>query len=450
MDFNTLGFITLEGFLTRTDGNKKKLSFSFIGAGQFGGRQGDEFARLNHNVRAINTSDSDLSDLKVISNIIKLENYNGAVKDIERGQQAIKDNRDVILSVLQHEDITKADHVFVIGGMGGGTGNAAVPVILSNLAKVRTPFNGKPSFGPIISVPGTWEKRGIKKNARWGLSHIDSMVKKGTCGAVTIIDNEKLFAITDSIFSNADTTLSWSDYGNSALASLFTELAFLTSLPSSKTFDEDELLDVLSTPGYLSYGKAYVTSEESLEKNAMTKIIERSFHNSPTADDYDYEIDAVNGFLAVVRPNNKDQIITDPIFKELEDQFGQYIANAEKPHSGLIDNKDWGTITSRSVKGDKIKASDEKPKAIVYTGVVCSELPARIVQMLEEIDKEEREIEEKRNNRTSPVLNLSSYKTIEKKQTSLSLESSEPDEFDLFSGTENNKKADDDEEDFLL
>ncbi|WP_338709253.1 hypothetical protein [Paenibacillus amylolyticus] len=446
MEFNALGFITLEGFLRRTDGNKHKLQFTFIAAGQYGGRQGDEFARLEHKVHAVNTSESDLSDLKVIKNIIKLNNYNGAVKDITRGQQAIKDNREQILALLQHEDVIDSDHVFVIGGMGGGTGNAAVPMILSNLSRVRKLFNGKPTFGPIVSVPGSWEKRGLKKNARWGLSHIDSMVKNGTCGAAIIVDNEKLFEMTEGIFSNTETKLAWTDYGNSALASIFTELAFLTSLPSSKTFDEDELLDVLSTPGYLSLGKAYISNEDGLEGNSIKQIIERSFRNSPTADDYDYELDAVNGFVTVVDPI-KNPIITDPIFKEIEETFGKFIAGAEKPHSGLIDNNQYGKIDSRTIKNETKKTTEEIPKAIIYTGVVCSELPARIVNMLQEIESEEKEIEEKRNNRSTPLLNLSDFKTIETKKAALPAEVNN--EFDLFDTGESTQKAKDDD-DFLL
>ena len=58
-----------------------------------------------------------------------------------------------------------------------------------------------------------------------------------------VIDNDKLYQMTEGIFSDTDTKLDWTDYGNSQLASLLTEISFLTSLPSGKTFDEDELLD---------------------------------------------------------------------------------------------------------------------------------------------------------------------------------------------------------------
>lgn len=443
MEMN-LGFITLEGFMRRTDGNQKKLKFCFIACGQFGGRQGDELARLGHTVYALNTSESDLSDLKVVQNIIKLEGYNGAVKDIERGQAAIKDNREMVLSLLSNPDVVDADFVFVIAGMGGGTGNAAAPIILSNLSRVRKPFNGKPSFGAIVSVPGSWEKRGIKKNARWGLSHIDELIKKNACGSVTIIDNEKLYTMTEGIFSNTETKLEWTDYGNSTLASLLTEISFMTSLPSSKTFDEDELLDVLSTPGYYSSGKCYIHENDSLEVNSLTSIIEKSFRESPTANDYDYELDAVNGFVAVIHPKHKNPIITDSEFGTLEERFGRFIANAEKPHSGLIENNIWGTTTSRGKHSE-----NETNKAILYTGVVCSQLPDRIVKMLEEIDREEQELEIKKNERKNKTtLDLSAFKTITKNEVAASKEPVNS-EFDLFGDTSKKTKSSDDD-DFLL
>ncbi|WP_336775156.1 MULTISPECIES: hypothetical protein [unclassified Paenibacillus] len=437
MEMN-LGFITLEGFTRRTDGNAKKLKFCFIACGQYGGRQGDELSRLQHNVFAINTSDSDLSDLKVIQDKIKLDGYNGAVKDIERGQAAIKDNRDKILSLLQRQEVVNADFVFVIAGMGGGTGNAAAPIILSNLSRVREPFNGKPSFGAILSVPGTWEKRGIKKNARWGLANIDSLIKDEECGSVMIIDNEKLFKMTEGIFSETDTKLEWSDHGNSTLASLLTETIFLTSLPSGKTFDEDEYLDVLCTPGYLSVGKCYIQPDDLLAVNTYTALIQKSFRESPTANDYDYELDAINGFVAVIHPKNGNHSISDSQFRTLEERFGKFIANAEKPHTGLIENTSWGTITSRS----KVKESDA-PKAILYTGAVCSSLPGRIVEMLREIDLEEEELEQKRSERGKrDNLDLSSFTSIERRETAATKERTRNTDFDLFSTTPTQKKND--------
>ncbi|MFB5268160.1 hypothetical protein ACE41H_15435 [Paenibacillus enshidis] len=439
MDYK-LGFITLEGFV-RGVANKESLKLCFIACGQFGGKQGDELARLNHSVHAINTAETDLADLKVIKNIIKLDNYNGAVKDIERGQMAIRDNREKVLSVLQHPDVTEADFVFVAAGMGGGTGNAAAPMLLANLAKIRKPFNGKPSYGGLISVPGSWEQRGIKKNARWGLSHIDDLIRENACGSVMIIDNEKLYNLTESIFSD-NGPLSWEDYGNSTIAALITEVLALTALPSGKTFDADELLDVLCTPGYFSFGKTIIKDGDSRESNSLSSYIDRAFKSSPTASDYDYELDAINGFVAVVHPkSSRNPIITDSDFRTIEENFGEYIANAEKPHSGMIANEDWGLITGNG----KVKGED--PKALLYVGAVTDQLPARITQMLEEIEQEEKTLSEKKSKRASQApLDLSAFKKLDKREFAASSEVGN--EFDLFAPSKS--KDDEDDDNFLL
>ncbi|MEJ3720104.1 hypothetical protein WGM54_19160 [Paenibacillus polymyxa] len=433
IEYTNLGFITLEGFVRRDDVTNRTLKLCFICCGQYGGRQGDEEARLGHSVFVINTSESDLLDLKAISKnsdrIIKLEGYGGAAKDIERGKAAIYDNSEAIVKVLQHEDVINADHVFVVGGMGGGTGNAAIPMICSNLAKIRKPFNGKPSYGAIITVPASWEKRGIKKNALWGLGHLDQLVKNEDIGAIVLVDNDKLYNLTQGVQSTTETPLNWMDYGNSSLAALLDEITRLTSLPSSKAFDLDEWRDVFSTPGWASLGKRDIYSSSEIDRS--DKIFREAFLNSPTASDYDYDLDTVNGFMAVIHPRN--EIITDSSFKVLEEQFGDFIESAEKPHSGMIANHSWGKITSNN------KMKPEEKKAIVYTAAVSSNLPDRVRRMLVEIEKEEESLEKKRTERSDKkTLDLSSFTKQEEKR--VKEKSSVGNEFDLFGSRSEEKE----------
>lgn len=441
METNDIEILTLEGFARRS--SNRKLKLTFICCGQYGGRQGDEFKRLGHEAIAVNTSESDLSDLEYIkgNNVIKLDGYNGAVKDIQRGQAAIKDNKSKILNMLKRPEIKEADFVFVIAGMGGGTGNAAAPIILSNLPRVRTPFNGKPSFGAILSVPGSWEKRGIKKNARWGLSHIQDLVSKKVCGSVCLIDNEKLYKITEALFEANDNKLEWTDYGNTSLASLLTEIAISTSLPSSRTFDEDEFLDVCSTPGFVSWGKVIIPNSVQFNHNTMKQLIIQSFNQSPTASDYDYDIDAVNGFIAIVHPDKKE-FINESTFRSFEEIYGEFIANAEKPHAGFIANHEWNKINTIQAEEHK----QENAYAILYTGAVCSRLPKRIIEMLKEIEQEEKELEERKLSRTSETLDLSQFMEIEKVESdTANLQINE--DFDLFSDAADEQSAADELDD---
>ena len=160
----------------------------------------------------------------------------------------------------------------------------------------------------------------------------------------------------------------------------------------------------------------------------MSQLIEKSFKESPTASDYDYELDAINGFIAAVHPKGKNQIITDSEFRILEERFGKFAANAEKPHSGLIENSKWAMITSKN------KVIEDKPKAILYTGIVSSQLPLRISKMLSEIEAEERDLESKREQRGNrPVIDLSGYKDVKKRETPVLSKGSVNDDFDLFS-----------------
>lgn len=439
MEFN-LGFATLESFLKRKDGSIQKINYAFIAAGQYGGRQGDELARLGYHVSALNTSDEDLKDLKIITkeNTIKLKGYNGAVKDINRGQSAIKDNKDIIINLLKRPEIINADHVFVIGGTGGGTGNAALPILLTNLAKVRKPFNGKPSFGAILSVPGSWEARGIKKNAAWGLSHIKELVEAKATGANIIVDNEKLYKLHEDIFSSVEKEIDWRDYGNTTLAALIAEISFLTSLPSSKTFDSDELRDVLSTPGYLALGKIEIDSD--LNEKEIPELITNSFTTSPLASDFDYELDSENGFVTIIHPSkNEKNHINESLFKSIEEKYSKFISNAEKPHSGLIINSEWGKI-----RGKSKLTSTEHPKAIMYCGAVLNRLPHRIKEMLSEIKTEEEELEKKRSERENDELDLTAFKDV-KKEVAVASQKVIKAEFDLFSDNETKtEKANDD------
>lgn len=405
-----LGILQIEGFIREV--SEKPLKITFISCGQYGGRQGDELARLDHDVVAINTAKSDLDDLKIIERRIRLKGYDGAAKDINRGKEAIQNNKDVILEVFNSPLVTESDFVYVIAGMGGGTGNAAAPVLLNTLynARIDKMFNdSKPTFGAIISVPGTWESRGMKKNAAWGLGKIQQLIDNDRCGSVIVIDNEKLINLSSNVFKETNDELDWRDNGNCSLASMFTEIISLTGIPSSKSFDPSELLDVISTPGYFALGKAIIDGTENANMNNITDKFKEGFANSPTASDYDYELDAVTAFMTVVQPKSNNPIVNEADFLKIEGDFGKFIANAEKPHTGIVEAREWGILTGSQ------KILKKESKAIIYTGVVLKEMPNRIVSMISEIEEEERELERKRDLRDDKKsANLSAYLNLDK------------------------------------
>src|SRR5690606_25346622 len=124
---------------------------------------------------------------------------------------------------------------------------------------------------------------GMKENAFYGIDAINKLHKSNHCGSVMVLDNTKLKNTSTSIFVegyNAD----WRDMGNCATASMITEVTSLLDLPSSKSFDKAEFLDVLSTPGYLTFGKKSLSS--NIESQDKTDLIKEAIYNSPTADGY--------------------------------------------------------------------------------------------------------------------------------------------------------------------
>jgi cell division protein FtsZ len=103
----------------------------------------------------------------------------GAGARPEIGRQAIEENRDDVLRVLEGADL-----VFVTCGMGGGTGTGAAPIIAQLARDV-----GSLTVG-IITRPFLFEGRKRMRQAEIGISemrkHVDTMI---------VVPNERLLAV---------------------------------------------------------------------------------------------------------------------------------------------------------------------------------------------------------------------------------------------------------------
>jgi cell division protein FtsZ len=105
----------------------------------------------------------------------------GAGGNAERGAVAAEESRDEILAQLQG-----ADMVFITGGMGGGTGTGAAPVVAScarefgalTVAVVLTPFH--------------WEGVNKSDKAALGLENL-----RNTADTVIVVSNQKLLSLCD-------------------------------------------------------------------------------------------------------------------------------------------------------------------------------------------------------------------------------------------------------------
>lgn len=137
--------------------------------------QGVEFISVNTDAQALMNSKSDLK----VQIGKKLTRGLGAGARPEIGRQAIEENRDEVLHVLQGADL-----IFVTCGMGGGTGTGAAPVIAQMGRDV-----GALTIG-IVTKPFLFEGRKRMRQAEMGIAelskHVDTMI---------VVPNERLLAV---------------------------------------------------------------------------------------------------------------------------------------------------------------------------------------------------------------------------------------------------------------
>ncbi len=136
---------------------------------------GVEFISVNTDAQALLHNKADLK----VQIGKKLTRGLGAGARPEIGRQAIEENRDDVLRVLDSSDL-----VFVTCGMGGGTGTGAAPIIAQLARDV-----GALTVG-IVTKPFLFEGRKRIRQADIGISemrkHVDTMI---------VVPNERLLAV---------------------------------------------------------------------------------------------------------------------------------------------------------------------------------------------------------------------------------------------------------------
>jgi cell division protein FtsZ len=139
------------------------------------GLQGVEFISVNTDAQALNSSRSDIK----VQIGRKLTRGLGAGARPEIGRQAIEENREDVLQVLQGADL-----IFVTCGMGGGTGTGAAPII-AQLARDL----GALTVG-IVTKPFLFEGRKRMKQAEMGIAEMRKSVD-----TMIVVPNERLLAV---------------------------------------------------------------------------------------------------------------------------------------------------------------------------------------------------------------------------------------------------------------
>jgi len=163
----------------------QNASMRVVGVGGGGGNavnrmiheqlSGVEFISVNTDAQALLQNRADIK----VQIGKKLTRGLGAGARPEIGRQAIEENRDDVLRVLEGADL-----VFVTCGMGGGTGTGAAPIIAQLARDV-----GALTVG-IVTRPFLFEGRKRQRQAEIGIAemrkHVDTMI---------VVPNERLLAV---------------------------------------------------------------------------------------------------------------------------------------------------------------------------------------------------------------------------------------------------------------
>ena len=201
---------------------------------------------------AINTDNQQLemsnADYKVLIGT-KLTGGMGVGGNPELGRKCALASRDVIEKLFEDAEL-----IFLIAGMGGGTGTGATPII-ADLARTK----GAVVIG-IVTTPFRFE-RGRKRRARQGLRILSAAVH-----SLLVVDNDKLLGLApelplDSAFRQID----------DLIAEIISGLAETMTIPSLINLDIADIKTIMQTGklALMYYGESDTLDPDEIVRNTF-------------------------------------------------------------------------------------------------------------------------------------------------------------------------------------
>ncbi|TBV85451.1 plasmid replication protein [Lysinibacillus sp. OL1] len=243
-------------------GKKLSLKFGFLGLGMGGTSIAATCADIKTNIQnnnfpytalLINSNEIDLAKVQPVNkNTAKMliGTGKGAGRDILIGESIYKADADKILEKAKMQ-FKNVDYVWLVAGLGGGTGTGAVILAIQTLLKAG--FDGK--FGMILTLPRLKEGKTVLDNAIQRLQKINKFMDG--LGPVLLVDNEKLFKEFSESKPNSLVS-EYLDFSNKYVAEALHELNTVTAsyLPTSEYhFDSSEFEKLIKTPGLLHFAR---------------------------------------------------------------------------------------------------------------------------------------------------------------------------------------------------
>lgn len=182
------------------------IEVAFVGCGQAGGNIVSLFSD-EYNSLFINTSEEDLRSLKNAKRKYQIANAEGASKDIYKAMQLVTDDYSNITKEV--DSIITEQIVFVVGALGGGSGNALVRAISEYLTSNDKSDNR--IVCPVLILPDEEVESLVAcSNVYEAFKDLEAL----NVGAMFLLDNKKnanKFAINSDFYHCLDSLLKMSN-----------------------------------------------------------------------------------------------------------------------------------------------------------------------------------------------------------------------------------------------
>jgi len=212
------------------------FKFSFLGAGQAGGRLANAFYDLGYRrVSVMNTTDMDFQGLDEDIDRLSLD-VGGAAKDAEFAAAQLDGREEEVWDLLTRSWGNSTEYAFICVGLGGGTGSGLTPPLIEIARKYMESNGQPPRVGAVLALPTVDEGQLIARNAINTFHTLLSM----QASPLIIIDNAKVNELYRPAMSKLHST------ANTSISQLFHMFNMLCEARGSiRTFDRSEFAQLL-------------------------------------------------------------------------------------------------------------------------------------------------------------------------------------------------------------
>ena len=271
---------------------------------------------------AVNTDAQDLlhttADKKLLIGRILTRGL-GSGSDPNVGESAAQESLDELKDALADSDL-----IFITGGMGGGTGTGAAPVV-AEIGK-----NMKALTIGVVTIPFTVEGRKRMENALSGLAAL----RKNT-DTVIVIPNDKILEIAPDLPVNAAFKVA-----DEVLTNAVKGITEMVTKPGLINLDYADLRTILSRGGAAMIGLGESHTDEKGEARALEAV-----ENALTSPLLDVDISGSNRALVNVIGG------ADMTLREAE-MIVETVSSKISPNAHII----WGAMIDDNLPRNQIQA----------------------------------------------------------------------------------------------